>query len=84
MKQPEFQRMFKEYVDEISNPDHRAEYEAYLAQLEREEEVPKNIELMRPEVWRHCRCRCCRYTCTTLIASVGLAPSLSARCGGAF
>ena len=42
--------MFQDYVEEISNPDHRAEQEAYLAQMERDGEAPKDVNLVRPEV----------------------------------
>lgn len=41
--------MFQEYVDEISDPKHREEYEQYLAQLEKEEKVPEDMELIRPK-----------------------------------
>ena len=42
--------MFQEYVDELSNPDYRREQEEYLAQMEREQNVPKNVKLLHPEV----------------------------------
>jgi dynein assembly factor 2 len=40
--------MFSEYVDELQNPDHRAETEAYISQLEGENKVPAGKELIRP------------------------------------
>ena len=49
-KEPEFRRMFQDYMSEISNPDQRAEYEQYLEQMERDGEAPKDVELLRPEV----------------------------------
>ncbi len=53
-KEPEFRKMFQDYMAEISNPDQRAEYEQYLEQMERDGEAPKDAELVRPEVrWGH-------------------------------
>jgi hypothetical protein len=45
---PEFRRMFSEYMDELSDPAHRAETEAYISQLEGENKVPAGKELIRP------------------------------------
>ena len=40
MKKPEFVKMLGEYMDEISDPNNRAEYDEYLKQLERDKELP--------------------------------------------
>lgn len=45
---PEFRKMFAEYVDEMSDPKHRAETELYISQLEGEQKVPQGKELIRP------------------------------------
>jgi len=45
---PEFRRMFSEYVDEMSDPKNRAENEMYISQLEGEQKVPQGKELIRP------------------------------------
>ena len=45
---PEFRKMFGEYMDELQDPKHRAETEAYIAQLEGEQRVPEGKELIRP------------------------------------
>lgn len=42
--------MFSDYVDEIQNPEHRAETEAYISQLENEDKIPEGKELIRPTV----------------------------------
>ena len=44
---PEFRRMFSEYMDEIQDPKHREETEAYINQLEGEKKVPEGKELIR-------------------------------------
>ena len=46
---PEFRKMFSEYVDELQNPANRAENEAYITQLEGEKKVPEGKELIRPK-----------------------------------
>ena len=46
---PEFRRMFSEYMDELSDPKHREETEQYIAQLEGEQKVPQGKELIRPQ-----------------------------------
>ena len=38
-EKPEFKAMFHEYAEEVSDPKHRAEQEAYLAQCEREQRI---------------------------------------------
>ncbi|EEQ97526.1 conserved hypothetical protein [Perkinsus marinus ATCC 50983] len=47
MKRPEFQEHFKEYIDEISDPKNKKEYEQYLKQLEDAGEMPKGKVLLR-------------------------------------
>jgi len=46
---PEFRKLFSEYVDELSDPKNRQETEAYISQLEGEQKVPEGKELIRPE-----------------------------------
>ncbi len=72
-KKEEFREMFKSLVADMADPEHRREQEEYLAQMEREQQVPKSINLIRPEVcdaclsivtrWRFCiftlQCMCC-------------------------
>lgn len=48
-KKPEFRQMFQEYVEEISDPKNRAEYEAHLKQMEADNMVPQDKELLRPQ-----------------------------------
>ena len=45
---PEFRKMFGEYMEELSDPANRAETEAYISQLEGEQRVPSGKELIRP------------------------------------
>ena len=40
---PEFCKMMSEYVDEISDPKHRAEQDAYIRQMEAEGDVPEDL-----------------------------------------
>lgn len=47
---PEFRKMFSEYMDEIQDPANREETEAYISQLESEEKVPEGKELIRFEL----------------------------------
>jgi hypothetical protein len=49
MKKPEFSDLFKEYIDDISNPDNMDEYDQYLRQLEEQGEIPDSEEIIRPE-----------------------------------
>ena len=49
MENEEFQQLFMEYVDEISNPKHRAENELYLKQLEEQNECPEGKQVLHPE-----------------------------------
>ena len=50
---PKFREMFKQYIDDLSDPANRAEQEAYLSQLEREHAVPEHMQLVRPKVCGH-------------------------------
>ena len=45
---PEFRKMFSEYMDELQDPANRDETEAYISQLEGEKKVPQGKELIRP------------------------------------
>jgi hypothetical protein len=49
MKKPEFVKLLNEYVEEISDPKNKQEYEAYLKQLETGNELPPGRKLIRPE-----------------------------------
>uniref|UniRef100_A0A7S2S5N0 Protein kintoun n=1 Tax=Mucochytrium quahogii TaxID=96639 RepID=A0A7S2S5N0_9STRA len=49
MQKPEFTKLMKDYMDEISDPKHRAEQEAYLEQLEKDNKVPENVNLVHPK-----------------------------------
>ncbi|GBG32608.1 Protein kintoun [Hondaea fermentalgiana] len=49
MKKPEFTKLMKEYMDEISDPKYREEQETYLRQLERDNQVPENMRLAYPK-----------------------------------
>lgn len=48
-KQKEFCELFAEYAAEICNPAARKEQEAYIAQLEKEQKIPEDKELIRPQ-----------------------------------
>ena len=48
MKKPEFTKLMKEYMDDISDPKHRAEQEQYLRQLEAESKIPGDMQLIHP------------------------------------
>jgi len=47
---PEFRKMFAEYMDELQDPKNREETEAYITQLEGEQKVPEGKELIRYDV----------------------------------
>lgn len=49
MKKPEFVKLLSEYVEEISDPKNKQEYEAYLKQLETGNELPPGRKLIRPD-----------------------------------
>lgn len=44
---PEFRKMFSEYMDEIQDPTYREETEQYISQLETEDKVPEGKQLIR-------------------------------------
>ena len=44
----EFMNLFRDYVDDISDPKNQEEYDQYLRQLEEEGEIPENEEIVRP------------------------------------
>ena len=44
---PEFRNLFAEYMDELQDPAHRDETEAYISQLEGENKVPAGKQLVR-------------------------------------
>lgn len=46
---PEFRKLFADYMDELQDPQNREETEAYISQLEGEKKVPDGKELIRPE-----------------------------------
>lgn len=49
MKTKEFQGHMDDYINEISDPAHRPEYEQYLDQLEAKGEMPDGMQLLRCE-----------------------------------
>ncbi len=49
---PEFRKMFSEYMDELQDPRHREETEAYISQLEGEQKVPEGKELIRYRIYK--------------------------------
>ncbi|KAK1943363.1 Protein kintoun [Phytophthora citrophthora] len=49
MKDPEFRSLLNEYMQEISDPNNRAETEKYLSQLENEQKVPMDKQLIKPK-----------------------------------
>eukprot|EP00743_Colponemidia_sp_Colp-15_P001308 GILK01001432.1.p1 GENE.GILK01001432.1~~GILK01001432.1.p1 ORF type:complete len:395 (-),score=84.64 GILK01001432.1:167-1294(-) len=49
MENPEFRRLLKEYVDEISDPKNKKEYDDYIRQMEQQGELPAGSKLLRPE-----------------------------------
>ena len=59
---PEFRKLFADYVDELQDPQNREETEAYISQLEGEQKVPAGRELIRyfdyahtaPSSWTTC------------------------------
>jgi hypothetical protein len=48
MEKPEFRDLFKQYLEEISNPETRKEYDDYMTQLENENHLPQGAQLLRP------------------------------------
>lgn len=49
MKKPEFVEMLGEYMNEISDPANREEYDQYLRQLEKEDDLPEGMQLLEPQ-----------------------------------
>ena len=45
----QFRKIFAEYVSEISDPNHRAEQDEYIRQLEVQNEVPEGKNIIRPK-----------------------------------
>ena len=54
-KEPEFKKLLGEYMQEISDPKNRAEYEQYIAEQERD--VPKNMQIIKPKSGFVVKCR---------------------------
>ncbi len=48
MGKDDFMKLFRDYVDDISDPKNQEEYDQYLRQLEEEGEIPENEEVVRP------------------------------------
>lgn len=51
---PEFRKLFADYMDEMQDPQHREETEAYISQLESEQKVPEGKELIRYSLLMYC------------------------------
>lgn len=49
MKKPEFRSLLNDYLEEISDPKNKAEYEAYLEQMETSGELPPGRVLLKPQ-----------------------------------
>ena len=47
-KDDEFRKLMAAYVSELSDPKYKEEQEAYIAQLEAQNEVPSGKALVRP------------------------------------
>jgi dynein assembly factor 2 len=47
-EKPEFRTLFKEYLQEISDPKNKKEYDDYLQSLEDKGQLPDNVNLVRP------------------------------------
>jgi len=47
-QKPEFRDLFNDYLQEISDPKNRKEYDDYLEKLEKQGNIPKNVNLVRP------------------------------------
>jgi dynein assembly factor 2, axonemal len=48
-KEPEFKKLLGEYMQEISDPKNRAEYEQYINQMESDDKVPKDMKIIKPK-----------------------------------
>jgi hypothetical protein len=49
LKDPEFQKYWNEYIDEITDPEGRKEREEYILEQEKHNDLPPNTRLVRPE-----------------------------------
>ena len=49
MKDPQFKTLLSDYMLEVSDPNNKAEQDAYLRQLESEGELPKGMKLIQPK-----------------------------------
>ena len=56
-KEPEFKKLMSDYMQEISDPKNKAEYDAYIQQLEADNKVPKGTKLVRPDAGFCVKCR---------------------------
>ena len=50
MGQKDFRNILGDYVDEISDPQHRPELDQYLRQMEESGDLPPGTSLIQPEV----------------------------------
>lgn len=48
-QKPEFRSLFHEYLQEISDPANKKEYDEYLDTLERQGQLPEHVNLVRPD-----------------------------------
>ena len=48
-KEPEFKKLLGEYMQEISDPKNRQEYEKYINQMEGDNKVPKDMRIVKPK-----------------------------------
>jgi len=48
MASPEFRKYMEEYVTSLADPKNKAEQEAYIEQLEKQGDVPSDVELAHP------------------------------------
>ena len=48
-EKPEFRDLFNDYLQEISDPKNKKEYDDYLNSLEQQGRVPDHVNLVRPE-----------------------------------
>lgn len=49
MEEKEFRDLLSGYMDEISDPKNKDEYDTYLKQLERGGELPDDMVLIKPK-----------------------------------
>eukprot|EP00750_Incisomonas_marina_P015170 INCI18103.3.p1 GENE.INCI18103.3~~INCI18103.3.p1 ORF type:complete len:820 (+),score=182.98 INCI18103.3:409-2868(+) len=48
-QKPEFRTLFQDYLQEISDPKNKKEYDDYLQSLEAKGQVPENVNIVRPK-----------------------------------